>query len=621
MREDPLAMILAGMDHPIEPRVEFAERLLDRLEGELRPDPRAIPSSTPRRRWRGARRLVPAFTVLVGLVVGALVVFPRPPSALAVLQEARHRFAALPPFHATVLSLYDESASSPDYEVEVLREDWYRSDAAWRSKILRTNSTPFGVTGSFDVSDGALVGRYNPRSNIFSVRPLAEVGSAVRSSPAAPFDPALQWWPEATGDEGKPSDAFFEENCHATSVRFLGRGARKLICPVRPTQPRDIELWVDDETGMLVKVVTFEVVHEIRSIEFDPNFAEGLFEVVPPAGARKRWVGEGPPAPGYEIVLGTEIAARIPIGETDGFTVAAGESALWLVNWIPTTPPAPYATEIIRIDPASGRIVARIPAPESDLQIVSVLERSGFLWVAFDREEGSRASRMLQRLDVSTNVFVDPRLDLGEGFGGMTLADGVLWTAAGVGRDVTSGRAQLRYGSLSRVDPETFEVSRYPLDGAPMDLAFQAGSLWISLGKVNDTDRFDDDHAIARVDPAMRKVQTEIAVPHGPSGLLAAAGFMWTIMGEPWTLVRIDPATNARAKVPTGNGGGEVAYDGRFIWATSSDDDEVVKIDPATLKVVARIRTGRGPGSVAAGFGSVWVANGIDGTLARIDVP
>jgi YVTN family beta-propeller protein len=44
-----------------------------------------------------------------------------------------------------------------------------------------------------------------------------------------------------------------------------------------------------------------------------------------------------------------------------------------------------------------------------------------------------------------------------------------------------------------------------------------------------------------------------------------------------------------------------------------------VRLDPATLKVTARVGVGRGPQAVAVGAGSLWVANTIDGTVSRVD--
>jgi outer membrane protein assembly factor BamB len=48
-------------------------------------------------------------------------------------------------------------------------------------------------------------------------------------------------------------------------------------------------------------------------------------------------------------------------------------------------------------------------------------------------------------------------------------------------------------------------------------------------------------------------------------------------------------------------------------------EGELVRLDPATGKVVARIAVGGRPWGVAVGEGAVWVGNWSDGTVARID--
>src|SRR3954447_5542549 len=69
--------------------------------------------------------------------------------------------------------------------------------------------------------------------------------------------------------------------------------------------------------------------------------------------------------------------------------------------------------------------------------------------------------------------------------------------------------------------------------------------------------------------------------------------------------------------VPGGRPSGAGLADGS-IWVTTWDG-YVVRVDPRTRSVVARIRVGSRPLAARAGFGSVWVTNGGDGTVTRID--
>lgn len=63
-----------------------------------------------------------------------------------------------------------------------------------------------------------------------------------------------------------------------------------------------------------------------------------------------------------------------------------------------------------------------------------------------------------------------------------------------------------------------------------------------------------------------------------------------------------------------------IAVSDAAIWVTSSADLVAVRLNPKTLRVVARVTVGLGPSDAAiAGDGSVFVPNNGDGTVSRID--
>jgi DNA-binding beta-propeller fold protein YncE len=55
------------------------------------------------------------------------------------------------------------------------------------------------------------------------------------------------------------------------------------------------------------------------------------------------------------------------------------------------------------------------------------------------------------------------------------------------------------------------------------------------------------------------------------------------------------------------------------LWVTGHHTDEVIRIDPATLKIVARIKSGPGPGWLAITEDAVWVTNKNGSGVSRID--
>ena len=103
--------------------------------------------------------------------------------------------------------------------------------------------------------------------------------------------------------------------------------------------------------------------------------------------------------------------------------------------------------------------------------------------------------------------------------------------------------------------------------------------------------------------------------------LLAASGWV----GYRVALDRVKGPDVVVLPMPGGYpSGGGVAAGAVWVTVFSSGSDNplpgsVVRVDPTTGKVVARIRVGASPLAVADAFGSVWVSNGDGGTVTRID--
>ena len=90
---------------------------------------------------------------------------------------------------------------------------------------------------------------------------------------------------------------------------------------------------------------------------------------------------------------------------------------------------------------------------------------------------------------------------------------------------------------------------------------------------------------------------------------------------EPTSLVRVDLATSAvtgTIPLPWMEYGYDTTGAGS-IWQTDNENDVLLRIDPVTGKVVARIPVAAAPAGVAVTEGSVWVANEHNGSVQRID--
>jgi streptogramin lyase len=168
-----------------------------------------------------------------------------------------------------------------------------------------------------------------------------------------------------------------------------------------------------------------------------------------------------------------------------------------------------------------------------------------------------------------------------------------------------------------RIDPAANRITvRTPIP-EPAGPSAAAGSIWAGSGQT-----------LTRLDPATGEVRARIAVPHGVAAqVFASPGAIWIPAGEEVEgrfvgyLTRVDPASNSVvATIPMCDVHG---YGGAFVdgsvWLACNDTGEVVRLDPATLAVQARIKLGSGIHSMASGAGSVWVTNHETGALSRID--
>ena len=85
-------------------------------------------------------------------------------------------------------------------------------------------------------------------------------------------------------------------------------------------------------------------------------------------------------------------------------------------------------------------------------------------------------------------------------------------------------------------------------------------------------------------------------------------------------LLKVDTASRrvvARFPITAGGASPEVGFES--IWLANRTTGQAFRIDPATGAVLATIAVGRQPRFVAVGAGAVWVLNQLDGTVSRID--
>jgi hypothetical protein len=204
-----------------------------------------------------------------------------------------------------------------------------------------------------------------------------------------------------------------------------------------------------------------------------------------------------------------------------------------------------------------------------------------------------------------------------------------------------------RGGLVSRLDAERGRVLatvRVPHDG-PGDVAVGAGAVW-SAGAVCTAPHPEDpadvcitEPRVSRIDPLEGQVVATIAVPPPaeagrdtahPSAVAVGERAVWVAVSwDPRTgeVLRIDPRTNEiAARIPTGGFVGELRLGSGSVWVlshreytdeTTVEGASLLRIDPATNAVIdTPVREELSllggdliPPVMAAGDDSVWVAS------------
>ncbi len=201
-------------------------------------------------------------------------------------------------------------------------------------------------------------------------------------------------------------------------------------------------------------------------------------------------------------------------------------------------------------------------------------------------------------------------------------------------------------------------IQKIQIGGDADWLAIGFGSVWVTVAKNNE---------VVRVDPVRNVVQARVRVDKEPCyGIGIGVDRVWVLNCQGKTLTRINPKTNAvDMRVPAqidDSGEGSIAVDERYVWyasnedghsstlsqvevntgrklkgiavgkdtgvvklafgsvwAISSGEGNVYRVDPATRKVTAMITVAEGPRFTTDGAGSLWVLSQSDGSVSRID--
>jgi len=217
----------------------------------------------------------------------------------------------------------------------------------------------------------------------------------------------------------------------------------------------------------------------------------------------------------------------------------------------PATPPTPPA--ILRLDPATGKVTASIPADAANSE-GGIASGAGSVWFVV------KPSKLI-RIDPKTNA-ITASLDLPSESENPTFADGFVWISS-YGHD-----------SLLKVDPKKMEiVATIPVGPKPRFLIPGDGSIWtLNQG----------DGSISRVDIKTGKLVTTIACGIQGSGgdITFGEGYVWAAMFD-FPITQVDPKTNTVVKQWAGQGGDGIRAGGGSVWLSNLQQGNVWRFSPS----------------------------------------
>jgi hypothetical protein len=164
-------------------------------------------------------------------------------------------------------------------------------------------------------------------------------------------------------------------------------------------------------------------------------------------------------------------------------------------------------------------------------------------------------------------------------------------------------------GSGSTGTPELAATIQMPRGTVAGGIAVGAGSVWVGVTPTQSGGQA----ALVRIDPSTNTISGSLELPHAPfrEQIAPTDDAIWiAVDGQ---IQRVDPVSmDVIASIPIpGGAASAVVADATGVWAADPGDHEIVRIDPGTNSIAARIPVGNAISGYAdhlrLGFGSVWV--------------
>jgi hypothetical protein len=303
------------------------------------------------------------------------------------------------------------------------------------------------------------------------------------------------------------------------------------------------------------------------------------------------------------------VAATIPVGPHPT-AIAAGEGSVWVA----VRGERPADGTVVRLDPATGEVVARIPVdvvPGWEVGGGGVAVDDGSVWVAGSTGEGAG---LIERIDTASNRVVDAIPVSGSPADVATFASGSVWALLRGDRG-TPRLLQIEVSPDPAQGSTHDVVSEIDLPGAYGRRLINGGGQMFAMVATPRGGPIDDS-LLYRLDPWTGRVEGVLEL-HAYAPVAGSPTQVWAATGD--ALVRVDPETGRALGDPVAvsNTGDAVAIGEGGVWFFDPVRDRAVsRFNPVTGRTDVSV-DGTGGIDLAAYQGSVWVVNAED-SITRI---
>ncbi|MDP9225750.1 MAG: hypothetical protein M3P18_18305 [Actinomycetota bacterium] len=457
---------------------------------------------------------------------------------------------------AFVRTVHSDSGSEAEDMLDVFVMNSDGSHLRQVTSGLQITSVAWSPDGDAFV---ATVQRLEPGGTTFAndVAVLNLEGEIVRTLTDDGGSTEPSWSPDGTQivflrNEGRPGD---RDSTRDVMVMSRDGGPATALSNVEPGMVAVGPTWSPDGSMVAFSVSAFDKTCSIVVADMSGQPPTQLIGGAELGGCPERLAWQ-PDAPSTSektnsaaLMTAAHVADTIPIGR--GTSVTYGEGSVWV-----GVHPLDNAPSILRIDPETAEIVARIP------------------------------------------TSVVPSWEVGGG--GLLVADGSVWAAGSAG---ASGGAIVRIDPSTNSVAETIEVPQ----GSVADVAVNADGIWVLI------QGNPDEPEVVRIDPSTHQIVATIPLSGGYGrSIFAGEGWVLAAVTQPsgggaygGSLVYVDPATNDAGGVFDLGTYPSVAEGDGAVWAVT--ETGLVQIDPLSAQPIGgEASVGCTGDALTVGAGGVW---------------